>query len=126
MHLERNATHVISVENMVRVSNNCQLSEDTKKLTLKLRQRAALGWVHVHQELQKTPFCHRRERLLKVMFCLEHQSCLVDGICVTCSRKESISHYAFPDTGEYNSHRRFIEICEDDLEHAWILCMLGV
>ena len=51
-------------------------------LTLKLRQRATLGWDKVHQDLQKTPFCHRWERLVKVMFCLEHENCGVDGICV--------------------------------------------
>ena len=102
--------------------NKCEqgLSEDTKKL----RQRAALGWGKVHKELEKTPFCHRRERLVKVMFCLEHKSCGVDGICVPCIRKDSINHYAFPDIDEYNSPRRCIEICDDDLEHAWILCML--
>ena len=93
-------------------------------LTLRLRQRAALGWDKVHQDLQKTPFCHRRERLVKVMFCLEHESCGVDGICVPCIREDSINHYAFPDIDEYNSPRRCIEICDDDLEHAWILCML--
>ena len=95
-----------------------------KNLTLKLRQRAALGWDKVHQDLQKTPFCHRREMLVKVMFCLEHESCGVDGICVPCIRKDSINHYAFPDIDEYNSPRRCIEICDDDLEHAWILCKL--
>ena len=125
-HLERNATLVISVENMVRGSNNCQISEAIQKLTIKLRQRAALGWDKVHQELEKTPFCHRRERLVKVMFCLEHESCGVNGLCVPCSREESINHYPFLDIDEYNCHRRFIEICDDDLEHAWILRMLGV
>ena len=89
-----------------------------------LRLRAALGWDKVHQDLQKTPFCHRRQSLVKVMFCLEHKNCGVDGICVPCIRKDSFNHYAFPDIDEYNSPRRCIEICDDDLEHAWILCML--
>ena len=93
-------------------------------IKIKLRQRTALGWDKVHQNLQKTPFCHRRQRLVKVMFCLEHKNCGVDGICVPCIRKDSINHYAFPDIDEYNSSRRCIEICDDDLEHAWILCKL--
>ena len=105
---------------MVSVSDNCQLTEYTKKL----RQRAALGWDKVHQDLQKTPFCQRREMLVKVMFCLEHENCCLDGICVPCIRKDSINHYASPDIDEYNSPRRCIEICDDDLEHAWILCKL--
>ena len=111
---------------MVRGSKNCQLSEAIKKLTIKLTQRAALGWEKVHQELEKVPFCHRRERLVKVMFCLEHESCGVDGLCVPRTREESINHYSFPDKDEYNCNKRFIVLCEDDLEHAWILCMLGV
>ena len=95
-------------------------------IKIKLRQQTALGWDKVHQNLQKTPFCHRRQRLVKVMFCLEHKNCGVDGICVPCIRKDSINHYAFPDIDEYNSSRRCIEICDDDLEHAWILCKLRV
>ena len=122
IHLEKNSNPVISCKNMVSGSNNCQLNEDTKKL----RQRAALGWGKVHKELKKNPFCHRRERLVKVMFCLEHESCRVDGLCVPCTREESINHYPFPFIDEYNCNRRVIEIWEDDLEHAWILCMLGV
>ena len=78
----------------------------------RLRQRAALGWDKVHQDLQKTPFC------------LEHENFGVDGICVPCIRNDSINHYASSDIDEYNSPRRCIEICEDDLEHAQILCKL--
>ena len=100
-------------------------NEELKTLPwLRLRQRAALGWDKVHQDLQKTPFCNRRQRLVKVMFCLEHENCGVDGICVPCIRKDSIKHYAFPGIDEYNSPRRCIEICDDDLEHAWILGMI--
>ena len=116
----------MSSQNLMNIllPNKCEqeLSDDTKKL----RERAALGWSKVHKELEKTPFCHRRERLVKVMFCLEHERCRLDGLCVPCTRKESINHYPFPFIDEYNCNRRFIEICEDDLEHAWILCMLGV
>ena len=90
----------------------------------RLGQRKDLGWDKVHQDLQKTPFCQRRQRPVKVMFCLEHENCGVDGICVPCIRNDSINHYASSDIDEYNSPRRCIEICEEDLEHAWILCKL--
>ena len=61
---------------------------------------------------------------MKAMFCFEHKNCGVDGICVPCMRKEDIIHNISPGMDEYNSHRRFIEICEEDLEHTWILCRL--
>ena len=86
----------------------------------RLRQRAALGWDKVHQDLQKTPFCQRRQRLVKVMFCLEHENCGIYGLCVPCIRKDSINHYASSD----NTPRHCIEICDEDLEHTWILCKL--
>ena len=96
----------------------------TEYIMIKRWQRKMLGWDKVHQDLQKTPFCQRRQRLVKVMFCLEHKNCGIDGICVPCIRKDSINHYAFPDIDEYNSPRRCIEICDEDLEHTWILCKL--
>ena len=89
----------------------------------RLGQRKDLGWDKVHQDLQKTPFCQRRQRSVKVMFCLEHENCGIDGICVPCIRNDSINHYAFPDIDEY-SPRRCIEICDEDLEHTWLLCKL--
>ena len=91
---------------------------------IKLKERKDLGWGEVHKELEKIPFCKRRERLVKVMFCLEHLNCGVDGICLPCMRKSNINHYVFPDIDEYNCPRRCIEICDDELEHEWIQCKL--
>ena len=96
----------------------------TEYIIIRLWQRKLLGWAEVHQDLQKTPFCQRRQRLVKAMFCFDHLDCGVQGICVPCMRKENIIHNIFPDMDEYNSLRRFIEICEEDLEHTWILCRL--
>ena len=94
----------------------------TEYIIIKLWQRKMLGWAEVHKELEKIPFCKRRESFVKVLFCLEHKNCGVDGICVPCMRKENINHYVFPDIDEYNSPRRCIEICDDELEHEWIQC----
>ena len=96
----------------------------TEYIIIKLWQRKMLGWAEVHKELEKSPFCKRRESFVKVMFCFEHLDCGVDGICVPCMRKENIIHYIFPNIDEYNSPRRCIEICDEDLEHTWILCKL--
>ena len=96
----------------------------TEYIIIKLWQRKMLGWAEVHKELEKNPFCKRRESLVKAMFCFEHLDCGVDGICVPCMRKENIYHYVTPDVDEYRNIINCIEICEEDLEHAWIQCKL--
>ena len=89
----------------------------------RLRERKALGWAEVHKELEKIPFCKRRESFVKAMFCVEHD-CGIDGICVPCMRKENINHYVTPDIDEYKNLINCIELCDDDLEHEWIQCKL--
>ena len=96
----------------------------TEYIIIKLWQRKMLGWAEVHKELEKIPFCKRRESFVKAMFCVEHLNCGVDGICVPCIRKSNINHYVFSNIDEYNSPRRCIEICDDELEHEWIQCKL--
>ena len=98
----------------------------TEYIIIRLWQRKLLGWDKVHQDLQKTPFCQRRQRPVKVMFCLEDKNCGVDGICVPCMRNDSIKHYTSSDIDEYNTPGRCIEICDEDLEHGWILYKLRV
>ena len=92
----------------------------TEYIIIKLWQRKILGWAEVHKELEKIPFCKRRESFVKAMFCVEHLDCGVDGICVPCMRKENINHYVTPDVDEYRNIINCIEICDDELEHEWI------
>ena len=94
----------------------------TEYIIIKLWQRKMLGWAEVHKELEKIPFCKRRESFVKAMFCVEHLDCGVDGICVPCMRKENINHYVTPDVDEYRNIINCIEICDDELEHKWIQC----
>ena len=90
----------------------------TEYIKMKLKQRKILGWAEVHKELEKIPFCKRRESFVKAMFCG------VDGICVPCMRKENINHYVTPDVDENREIIICIEICVDELEHEWIQCKL--
>ena len=94
----------------------------TEYIIIRLWQRKMLGWAEVHKELEKNPFCERRESFVKAMYCVDHLDCGVDGICVPCMRKSNINHYVFSDMLEYNCFRRCVEICEDELEHKWIHC----
>ena len=61
--------------------NNCQITEAIQSLppelreiiykhflTIKLRERAALGWDLVHDELLIQPFCPERQRLVHTYY----------------------------------------------------------
>ena len=63
--------------------NNCQIIEAIQSLppelreiiyknflTIKLRERAALGWDLVHDELSIQPFCPERQRLVHILVCI--------------------------------------------------------
>ena len=91
-------------------------------IKIKLWQRKMLGWEEVYKEFETIPFCERRERFVKTLFCFEHLYCGVSGICAPCSRKENINHYVIPPID--NSPSWYIEICDDELEHEWIKCKI--
>ena len=96
---------VMSVENTVSVSDNCQLSDAIKKLpielrekiykqylTLKLRQRPALGWDKVNAAIAEAPFCQHNEQIVKVLFCHKCRDCRRNGLCHMCS-KHGVKHF---------------------------------
>ena len=96
---------VISVENMVSVSKNCQLSEAVQKLplelrekiyneylTIKIRQRAALGWEKVNAAIAEAPFCEHNEQIVNVLFCHKCGDCRRNGLCHMCS-KNGVKHF---------------------------------
>jgi len=86
-------------------SNNCLLSEAIKNLppelreiiykeylAIKRRQRKAMGWDEVHDEIEEAPFCEKRSRIVKVMFCSKCNSCRLKGLCYECY-KNGVKHY---------------------------------
>ena len=96
---------VISVENTVSGSNKCQLTEAIQKLppeirekiykeflTIKLRQRSALGWDKVNAAIDEAPFCEHNEQIVKVLFCHKCRDCLRNGFCHMCS-KNGVKHF---------------------------------
>ena len=93
-------------------------------IKIKLRQRKMQGWAEVHKELEKIPFCERGERFVKAMYCIEHTDCGIDSICARCIRKYNINHYVTPPIDEYGNPINHIEMCDDNLEHKWIVSML--
>ena len=61
-------------------------------LTLKMKQRSALGWNEIHDELLKAPLCKYRDLVVNIAVSDGCDSCVRDGLCYACA-KEEIFHY---------------------------------
>ena len=85
--------------------NNCQITEVIQSLppelreiiykhylAIKLRERAALGWDLVHDELSIQPFCPERQRLVHILVCIAYGHCCQGGCCCPCYEQEGIFH----------------------------------
>ena len=49
-----------------------------------LKQREAVGWDEVHNNLLCSPFCEKNERVTKVDICRKCKSCGRNGLCCVC------------------------------------------
>ena len=56
-------------------------------ISIKMKQRKKLGWIEVHKEILETPFCQKREMLVKIKFCFYHVDCEVSELCESCFRE---------------------------------------
>ena len=85
--------------------NNCQITEAIQNLppelreiiykhylTIKLKEREALGWNLVHNELLIQPFCPEMERLVRILVCIAYMHCCQGGCCYPCYKQEEILH----------------------------------
>ena len=61
-------------------------------LTIKLRQRTALGWDKVNAAIAEAPFCEHNEQIVKVLFCHKCRYCRRNGLCHMCSRN-GVEHF---------------------------------
>ena len=61
-------------------------------LTIKLRQRSALGWDKVNYAIAEAPFCEHNEQIVKVLFCHKCSYCRRNGLCNLCRRNE-VKHF---------------------------------
>lgn len=116
--LQPDLTISISIQNLSPELREMILKE---YITIKMRGQMAVGWDKVHEEFKQTPFCQEQKSLVKVN--LKHANCGVDGLCEPCLQEE-FCHKVFPGFDEYKYHSRFIVLCVDEFDHAWIHCML--
>ena len=66
-----------------------ELREKIRKeyVNTKLWQRKKQGWDEVHQDLQKTPFCQRQQRLVNLMPWFKNEDEDFELLCVSCMRE---------------------------------------
>ena len=100
-------------------------------LAIKVRERNKMGWDKVHEHISKLPFCHKRQRIVRMIICFE-MNCRFEGCCFPCFKRAKKLHKvsisppieSIPDfpTEEYNP---FLEICSRDSDwHEWYRVLL--
>jgi len=108
-HTEKNIIRLyiceLNLRSMAAGFNNCQVIEAIQNLppelreiiykhylAIKLRERAALGWDLVHDELSIQPFCLERQRLVHILVCIAYMHCCQGRCCYPCYKQEEILH----------------------------------
>ena len=73
-------------------------------LTIKLRERAALGWDKVNYAITEAPFCEHNEQIVKVLFCHKYRYCRRNGLRYMCSRNRVEHFLGYPvyDENDYD------------------------
>ena len=61
-------------------------------IAIKLRERAALGWDLVHDELSIQPFCPERQWFVYIIMCIAYRHCCCGECCFPCYKQEEILH----------------------------------
>jgi len=62
-------------------------------LAIKRRQKKEMAWDEVHDAIEEAPFCEKRSRIVKVMFCYKCDgACGRNGLCSECY-KNGVKHY---------------------------------
>ena len=57
--------------------------------------RKTAEWKEIHNELLKQPFCHKKQRLVRIIMCLDYDNnCRWEGLCYPCL-KQGINHELF-------------------------------
>jgi len=125
-------------------SSNCQLSDAIQNLppelrekiykdyvTIKLCQRAALGWNKVHEHILKLPFCHYMQQPVPMIICFDYPVCPFEGHCFPCFESEGTLHKVslsppmelIPPIENSYEYKNFLKVCSWDGYdwHEWFL-----
>jgi len=65
-------------------------------IAIKIKERKAMCWDDVHYEIDEAPFCEKRSRIVKVMFCRKCNSCGLKGLCYECYKNGEKHYLGYP------------------------------
>ena len=65
-------------------------------IVIKRRERKSMGWDELHYEIDEAPFCEKRSRIVKVMFCSKCNSCGLKGLCYECYKNGEKHYLGYP------------------------------
>ena len=73
-------------------------------VAIKMRERKEMGWNEVNADIVKAPFCEKRLRITKVMFCGYCSFCRKNGRCYECLKYRKYHYLGYPiyDENEYD------------------------
>ena len=90
-------------------TSNCQLSEAIQTLcpelleilyekfvAIKMRERKEMGWNEVLYEFKEAPFCEKRLRITKILFCRKCNTCGKNGLCYECHKNRKYHYLGYP------------------------------
>ena len=94
-----------------------ELREEIYKeyIKIKLRQRKALGWDEVNEDIVKAPFCEHNEQIVKVLFCHKCLGCQRNGLCDLC-RRNGVKHFLIYSVYDENDHN---EVFKKSFYSSW-------
>jgi len=111
---------------------SCELSEAIQNLptelrekiykdyvTIKLCQRADLGWEKVHEHISKLPFCQYRQQIVPMIICFDYMVCPFEGHCFPCFEIDGTLHKVslsppmelIPLTEASPEYKNFLKVC---------------
>ena len=76
---------------------------------IKMRERKEMGWNEVHDDIKDAPFCEKRLRITKVLFCFKCNNCQLNGLCEVCSKNGEIHNFGYPIYGIEDYDEIFIK-----------------
>jgi len=78
-------------------------------VAIKMRERKEMGWNEVHEGIEDAPFCEKRLRITKVLFCFKCNNCQLNGLCEVCSKNGDIHNLGYPIYGIEDYDEIFIK-----------------
>ena len=79
-------------------------------VAIKLTERKEMGWDKVHYYINETPFCEKRQSIVKVMFCGYCYFCPRNGRCYECDKNKKYHYIGSPIYNENNYDKIFQKI----------------